>query len=39
MNTPLPPKIRVWMYKAFGYFYGVNFEEIKEDLNSFRTFN
>jgi len=27
------------MYQAFGYAYGVNFDEIKEPLNSFRTFN
>lgn len=39
MNTPLPPYLRVWMYKAFGKFYGVNFDEIKDPLNSFRNFN
>lgn len=28
------------MYQGFGYFYGVNFDEIKvDDINKFRTFN
>jgi hypothetical protein len=38
-NTPLPPYLRVYMYKAFGFMYGVNFDEIDKPLNSFRTFN
>lgn len=38
-NTPLPPYLRVYLYKAFGYMYGVNFDEIDKPLNSFRTFN
>ena len=39
-SMPLPPYLRVFMYKAFGSVYGVNFDEIQvEDLNSFRTFN
>lgn len=40
MSTPLPPYLRGWMYRAFGWVYGVNFEEIlADDINSFRTFN
>ena len=37
---PLPPYLRVGIYRAFGSVYGVNFDEILvENLNSFRTFN
>ena len=37
---PLPPHLRVFLYKAFGVLYGVNFDEVKvKDLNSFRTWN
>lgn len=36
---PLPPYLRTLMYKAFGNMYGVNFDEIKVPMNSFRTFN
>ena len=39
MNMPLPPYMRIYLFKAYGMFYGVNFKEIKNDLNSFRTFN
>ena len=39
-SMPLPPILRVGLYKAFGSVYGVNYDEILvEDLNSFRTFN
>ena len=39
-SMPLPPYLRVYIYKGFGSLYGVNFDEIKvQDLNSFRTFN
>jgi phosphatidylserine decarboxylase len=39
-SMPLPPHLRVYMYKAFGLIYGINFDEIKvDDLNKFRTFN
>ena len=36
---PLPPYLREYIYRAFGFLYGVNFNEIAEPLNSFRTFN
>jgi len=37
---PLPPYLRVGIYKAFGTLYGVNYAEaVQEDLNKFRTFN
>mmetsp|Transcript_37568 Transcript_37568/g.49436 ORF Transcript_37568/g.49436 Transcript_37568/m.49436 type:complete len:211 (-) Transcript_37568:613-1245(-) len=37
---PLPPYLRVAIYKAFGTLYGVNFDEMRtENLNDFRTFN
>eukprot|EP00347_Sterkiella_histriomuscorum_P005657 403355758 len=40
MNMPLPPYLRVYIFKGFGALYGVNFDEIKvEDINQFRTFN
>jgi phosphatidylserine decarboxylase len=40
MSMPLPPHLRVLIFKAFGMVYGVNFDEIKVDnLNKFRTFN
>ena len=40
MSMPLPPGIRVALYKAFGTAYGVNFDEILVDnLNQFTTFN
>ena len=33
-TMPLPPYLRVYLYKAFGGIYGVNFDEIKiEDIN------
>lgn len=39
-SMPLPPHLRVYIYKAFGLIYGVNFDDIKvDDLNKFRTFN
>jgi phosphatidylserine decarboxylase len=38
-GIPLPPHLRVYIYKAFGSIYGVNFDEIKVPLNSFRNFN
>ena len=39
-SMPLPPYLRVGIYKAFGGVYGVNYDDILvEDLNSFRTFN
>lgn len=37
---PLPPYLRSLIYRGFGTFYGVNFNEIAvENLNDFRTFN
>jgi hypothetical protein len=40
MSMPLPPYLRVIMFKVFGFAYGVNFDEVKvDDLNKFRTFN
>ena len=40
MSMPLPPYLRVLMFKAFGKIYGVNFDEVKvDDLNKFRSFN
>ena len=39
-SMPLPPYLRVGIYKAFGGVYGVNYDDILvENLNSFRTFN
>ena len=39
-SMPLPPGLRVLIYKAFGSVYGINYAEINvESLNSFRTFN
>jgi len=39
-NLPLPPYLRVGLYKTFGTLYGVNFSEaIQQDLNQFTTFN
>ena len=39
-TMPLPPYLRVYLYKAFGGVYGINFDEIKmKDLNEFRTWN
>ena len=39
-SMPLPPGLRVLIYKAFGSIYGINYDEIQvESLNSFRTFN
>ncbi|CDW77311.1 phosphatidylserine decarboxylase [Stylonychia lemnae] len=39
-NCPLPPYLRMYIYKAFGLIYGVKFDEIKiQDINKFRTFN
>lgn len=40
MNLPLPPYFRALLYRAFGWAYGVKFDEIKEgDVNNFKTFN
>lgn len=39
-SMPLPPGLRVLLYKAFGGIYGVKFDEIQvESLNSFSSFN
>ena len=39
-TMPLPPYLRVGMYKAFGSVYGVKFDEAKvENPNDFSTFN
>ena len=39
-SIPLPPHFRVFLYKAFGSVYEVNFDEVKvKDLNTFRTWN
>ena len=40
MNTRLPPYLRTYIYRGFGWLYGVNFDEIKvDDINTFKTFN
>lgn len=39
-NLTLPPGLRAYMYRGWGNFYGVNFDEMAvEDLNNFRNFN
>ena len=38
-KIPLPPYIRSGMFRMFCSSYGVNLDEIKEDLNDFRNFN
>lgn len=38
-KIPLPPYIRSGMFRMFCSSYGVNMDEIKEDLNDFRNFN
>lgn len=38
MSTPIPFSIREKLFKIFASQYGANLEEIKADLNSFRTF-
>jgi len=39
-NYELPESMRPAVYKGFGKFYGVNFDEIKvDDLRKFRSFN
>ena len=39
-TMPLPPYLRVFLFKAFGRAYGVNFDEVKvKDLNAFGTWN
>ena len=39
-SMPLPPGLRMGLYRAFGSVYGVKFDEmLVENLNDFRTFN
>ena len=40
-SMTLPPYVRAYMYQAFGYVYGVDFNELPEgtDINEFKCFN